>query len=349
MLTLTINTLRFPNNGTILAPITVGLYIKGYYQPDSAYVLIEDAVPVDVNGNITASPLPAVTIDPTLKYVLKAVNELCAFVYTQAVVINPYCPPGYLLSDDESLCSITSTVAATPPSAPEMTVAATNGAYGNFGALIYNPGYNVNGTGTFTQINPANGFWINPTDDTTDAPLNRAGNWVSPALSNQTVGFSVCVNVPANGLYYIGMGVDNYGIVNVDGNNIITQDANAMSTYLNANGFPGIGVAATFKLWHIYPVMLNGGLRVIEVIGTNVGGAAAFGAEIYNLTPAAIAAATSYASMGAGLIFSTKDFIGSNVQIGNMGSGYSCPAGYSLKFCDSPPDCVRVITTPVLY
>lgn len=349
MLTLKINTLKFPNNGIIPNPITVGLYIKGYYSPDSSYILIEDAVPIDINGNVVGSPLPAVTIDPTKKYVLKAVNELCGFVYTQTVVINPYCPPGFLLSTDESVCSMSSTVPATPPSSPEMTVAATNGAYGNFGALIYDPGYNVNGTGTFTQINPANGFWINPTDDTTDAPLNRSGNWVSPVLPNQTVGFSICVNVPADGIYYIGMGVDNYGIINVDGNNIITQDPNAMSIFLSANGFPGIGAACTFKLWHIYPVMLTAGLRVIEVIGFNVSGPAAFGAEIYNLTPAAIAAATSYGSMGAGLIFSTKDHIGGNVQLGSSGIGYSCPAGYSLRYCDSPPDCVRVITTPVLY
>jgi hypothetical protein len=345
MITLIIQRLRFPVL-PLLAPITVDLLLRPFYS--STFTLIEAAVPVDVNGNILASPLPSISIDPTQKYVLRAINDTCDVVYDQDLFINPYCPPGYTLSMDDSFCYLNQQVPATPPSAGENTVAETNGAYTNFGAFIYNPGYNPNGTGTSTQINPANPFWINPSDNTTDGPLNRSGVWATTTLSSQTVGFAVCITVNADTTVYAGMGIDNFGVLNLDGNNIVTQDVNALIAQYNPT-FPGIGPAVTFKIWHIYPIFLPAGTHVLELIGTNVGGPAAIGCEIYNLTPAQIAAATSYASMGAGLIFSSKDYIGMPVQLGSAGIGYSCPTGYSLAYCQSPIVCTRTLTTPILY
>lgn len=348
MLTLTIKNLVFPNNQPIESPITVDLYIKPYYDPDSAYSLIESNVSVDVNGNILASPLPATSIDPTQKYVLKAVNDLCDAEYVQPVIVYPYCQPGYTLSEDGSSCDLTEFTAATPPSSPENTVSQTNMNYSADGAFIYAPGYNNDGTGTSTQITPSNPFWINPTLDTTDGPLNRAGLWVASPGSNQQIGYSVCINAPVDGTYYVGIGSDNYGIINLDGNNIVTQNPTTLAAQYNAM-FPGIGAFVTFRIWHLYPVFLSAGEHVLEVIGFNVSGPAALGVEVYDLTSAELIAATSYAAMGAGLIFSSKDYIGMPVQLGSGGIGFSCPAGYSLKACDSPPSCVRILTTPVLY
>jgi hypothetical protein len=349
MLTLTISQLVFPNNQPLPEAIVVSLSIKGYYEPDSYYELIASDVPVDVNGNILDSPLPSVSIDPTQQYVLQAVNEMCGAIYTQEVIISPYCQPGYTLSDDESVCSLIQTVDATPPTDPQSSVASPNGAYGNFGAFIYEPGYNVDGTGTSTQIPTSNGFWINPTADTTDGPMNRGGLWAPVTTDDdQIVGFSVCVDLPEDTTYYIGLGGDDYCILNVDGNNIITQNPTTLAAQYNGE-FPGIGPAVTFKIWHIYPLALTAGYHVIELIGFNEVLEAAIAAEIYNLTPAEISAATSYAAMGAGLIFSSKNYIGMPLQIANGGYGWTCPSGYSLQYCDSPPSCIRVLTTPVLY
>src|SRR5882672_12263532 len=111
MLTLTISRLRFVNT-PLLIPITVSLYIKEYYS--SSFSLIDSGVNIDVNGNVLESPLPTTTIDPTLMYVLRAVNELCGDVYDQNVIINPYCPPGYELSVDETFCFFQEEVPATP-------------------------------------------------------------------------------------------------------------------------------------------------------------------------------------------------------------------------------------------
>src|SRR5687767_12306997 len=98
MLTLAINKLRFPNNGSISNPITVTLEIKEFYA--ASYTMIGTGINVDVDGTILESPLPSVVIDPPIKYVLRATNELCGFEYTQDVILNPYCPVNYDLSED---------------------------------------------------------------------------------------------------------------------------------------------------------------------------------------------------------------------------------------------------------
>lgn len=367
MLPLTIKKLRFPNNGSVSNPITVGLYIKGYYESDIDYVLIEDNVMISVDGTIQASPLPATSIDPTQKYVLKAVNELCGFEYTQEVVLYPYCPNGYTLAEDASSCIIMDEVAATPPSGSENAVAVSgpnNFSYGIFGTLIFDPGYNINGTGSFTQIPYSNSFWVNgpgypsfPSVSNTAGPLNRAGVWSPTVAAPQTVGFSVCVTIVTPGIYYVGLGCDDFGQISVDGTTILSQDRAALKTYIQANGYTyPVGLdpnQITFNFWYAYPVSLTAGTHVIEIIGNNTAGviaeSASIGCEVYNLTATEMAAATSYAAMGAGLVFSSKDFIGMPIQLGSGGIGYTCPSGYSLKYCDSPPSCVRILTTPVLY
>ncbi len=335
--------------------ITVGLYIKDYY--GGAYSLIEDNVLIDTDGTVLASPLPIVSIDPSQKYVLKAVNESCGFVYEQAIMFNPYCPLGYEMSDDDSYCFYENVVDATPPTNSENTVPATYFTYSCWGALVFDPGYGVNGVGTFTMIPISNPFWINgtgypATGNYVDGPMNRSSLWATTTLDNQTIGFSKCVNVPTSGIYLVAIVGDNIPKISVDGNVIVDMDPVALGNYLDAHGFSGLSAypsEAAFRFWNIYPIMLSAGLRVIQMTCQNTTGPAAIAAEIYNATYADLAAATSYVDLGSKLIFSTKDFIGQPVQIGSGGIGYSCLPGYSLKECDSPPTCIKIVTTPILY
>ncbi len=258
------------------------------------------------------------------------------------------CPIGWTLSDDRSYCYQVNTTVATAPTSPSTAAHSTNTAYGNYGTLIYDPGYAVNGTGTSTLINYSNIFWQNTGANLTDSPLNRNGLWATVTTTNQDIGFSVCLNVPATKTYYIGMGCDNWSKIRVDGATIVDQDPVAMAAYLNSHGYPGVGIDVTFKFWHIYPVMLNAGLRVIELVGHNDTGPAAMGAEIYDATSAEIQAATSYGALGSKLLFSTKDYFGHAIQLGSGGVGYSCPSGYSLVLCDGPAYCKQVLTTPLI-
>jgi hypothetical protein len=349
MLTLTIRKLRFPNNGTISSPITVSLYIKQYYADN--FTLIDTGVNVDADGTITDSPLPTTVVEANEKYVIRAVNELCDFGYEQDLIVNPYCPVNYQMSEDETYCYYEEVTEATPPTASENSVAVNLNRYSVCGSWIYSS-FNVNGTGPSTQISLANTFWRNGPGDcstlgnTTDGPLNRTGLWAVSALTNQYIGFAICLEVPETKTYYIGVGADNLAMIRVDGVTILNQDPTAMDAQYGT-----IISEAPFRVWAIYPVQLVSGTRVVELIGFNsVGGSpnpATLGAEIYDNTSAEIIAATSYA--GLNLLFSTKDYVGQPIQLGNEGIGYTCPDGYSLRLCESPISCVKIITTPVLY
>jgi hypothetical protein len=364
-LTLTISKLRFPSNANISNPITVILEYKEYYS--DSFTVIDTGVNVDVDGAILESPLPTITIDPTLKYVIRATNELCDFQYEQTVIINPYCPAPYTVSDDGTFCFLVEETEATPPTGPENAVAVlgpNNFYYSMFGTLIFDPGYDLDGTGPFTQISYANTFWVNgagypthPSLSDTDGPLNRTAVWSPTVLEPQQIGFSICVDLPETGTYYVGVACDDFGQINVDGTTIVLQDRDALKTYIQANGYPyPIGAdpnQIAFNFWYVYPVEMTSGVHVIEIIGNNtsgsIAGGAAIGCEIYNLTSAEIQAATDYVGMGDGLIFSSKDYVGQPIQIGSGGVGYTCPDGYSLQTCSSPFICRRVLTTPILY
>jgi hypothetical protein len=249
------------------------------------------------------------------------------------------CGSGYSLAPDGSYCYQIDEVAATPPTGgtPDTAVAANYTSYSSYGTYIYDAGFNVDGTGTSTQISSSNPFWINPLENTTDGPLNRAGLWATSALSNQDVGFSVCLNLPETKVYYIGIAGDNRCRIVIDGVVRVDQDVSALSTQYSADA------QITFKVWHVYPVTLAAGPHIIELIGHNDDGAASLGAEIYNNTAAELATATNYSALN--LIFSTKDYIGQPIQLGSDGLGYTCPSGYSLAACEDPVVCRRILTT----
>lgn len=259
------------------------------------------------------------------------------------------CPAGYALSLDGSYCYQTNTTLATPPTSSDITAASPYFNYGAYGSVIYNPGYSIDGYGSFTLINVTNPFWINNPENTTNGPNNRTALWASTGPGvNQDIGFTKCVTLPNDGVYYVGCFADNYIRINVDGTPIVVMNPLTMASYFEANGYPGIGPSVTFYFWHIYPITLTTGNHVIEVIGHNDSGPAGMGAEIYNATSAQIRAATSYGSFGSQLIFSSKDYFGQPVQIGTGGLGYTCPSGYSLVLCDGPAYCTQTLTTPII-
>lgn len=324
------------------------------YRVDGSTTWIQPSSPT--NPTLTNN-YPIIINDNVLYNVRLTTNGVaCAprsMTFNIRAVVNNCCPVGYALSPDGTYCFQTNTTAATPPSSPQNTVAETLSNYTQYGTLIFNPGYNINGTGSFTQISYTNSFWVNGagwpsgSGTTTSAgPMNRSGLWSATTTSNQDVGFTICITVPTGGVYYVGMGADNYASIALDGNVLVQMDPTVISAYLNANGYPGVTVASTFDFWFIYPVTLTSGNHVLTVIGHNVSGPAAMGAEIYNLTSSQIQSVTSYGTMGAGLIFSTKDYIGQPVQIGTGGGGYTCPSGYSLVLCSGPAFCTQTLTLP---
>lgn len=269
------------------------------------------------------------------------------------------CPPTYTMSLDGTYCYKVNTTTATPPSGAENASAVSNTHYSVFGTVIMDPGYGVNGVGSFTQIPYSNPFWVNgpgyptSTGTTSAGPQNRSGVWSSTLAVPQDVGFTVCINITEEGVYYMGIGCDDYAIIRLDGTTVIQQDLVALQTYFVAHGYP-LSDAPSMGLhfWYIYPITLTAGNHILELVGHNsIGtapGSASIGCEIYKLTPTQIAAATSYVDLGAGLLFSSKNYVGQPIQIGSGGVGYTCPPTYSLVLCDGPAYCSQTITTPTI-
>lgn len=262
---------------------------------------------------------------------------------TVASFITCACPSGFDTNANRTLCYKLTTSAPTPPTGgtAATTVTKVLGKYGTFGTIIYPNNFDPTtgvGTGANTLIPLSNPFWVNGPGDgvdrsnTADGPLNRTGLWTSFEGSFQKVGFSVCLNIPTTKTYYVGIGADNIAEIRLDGVTKMTMNDGAMDPYFGVS-------ETTFKYWHIYPIIMAAGPRILEVVGTNYTAVAALGVEVYDATKAEIMAATSYTDLGSKLILSTKDKRGQQIQIGNQGYGYECPSGAALDTCGSSYVC----------
>jgi hypothetical protein len=232
------------------------------------------------------------------------------------------CPPDYVMSSDGLNCNKYDTIPAATPELIQVC-AATHESYGDRFTHIYDPGYNINGTGTGDTIALTNAFWRNTAGPGgIQGPLNRTGVWACPprVIPNNTwIGFRTAVNVPTTKRYYIGMGGDNQTRFKVDGQVVVEQNATIIGNYF------GFGLTDAFTIWHVYPVDLTAGVHYIEMEGLNFGSAASFGAEIYNNTQAELMSATGYTDIDT--VFSSMNARGQFFQVGDVLD--VCPDGYT--------------------
>jgi hypothetical protein len=187
----------------------------------------------------------------------------------------------------------------------------------------YNPGQSLRRIGVQDSLKTKKQTNVAARLSSVRGPLNRCGIWacnLSDELTiNRWIGFSRTINLTATKTYYIGIGADNEFRFKVDGNLIVKNESPSD--------------AENFKIWHIFPVTLPAGQHIIEMQGLNAGSFRSFGAEIYDNTPAQIAAANGYSDLN--LIFSTKDMIGQYFSTDN----YLCPPGYAVNMDSTPPGC----------
>jgi hypothetical protein len=257
-----------------------------------------------------------------------------------------YCPPGYDRVGEN--CQKIVTIPATP--GPTTYIAAPgdkNAAYGSLGANFYN---NITALPfPLTQVGASNfqdaastnltvysgspltaGVW----GSGPNSRLNTVGIWTtsSPNPVNEWIGFTACVDIPTTKTYCIGVAGDNKFRLSVDGTLIVQA--------LNVNVF-------NFNFWHVFEITLTQGFHVFKLEGLNDGGAAAFGAEVYNadsLTLQAFTTATQLQDSNI-TIFSTFNKIGTAFSTG-INSGYTCPPGSTFSDCGSGPSCTVIQTVP---
>lgn len=199
--------------------------------------------------------------------------------------------------------------------------------------------------------------------------LNNAGIWtnLNGTPTCEFIGFSACVDVPVDGVYCIGMAADNATRFSIDSQLIVEIDntctgapceggpGNCPPQTINGISYPsgtcppcstgaGCGNGFPFNYWHVFPITLSAGIHIITLEGKNFCCQAAFAAEIYNATPAQLAAMTTPAQLSAVTIFTTENKTGT-FQSGQF-SGYSCPPGYSLNTCGQSVTCSIIESIP---
>jgi hypothetical protein len=273
------------------------------------------------------------------------------------------CPAGYDPTDDGLYCEKLTVIPATPPTGgggvPVTVKGSVNDSYSNFGALIYQPGYNDHGAGTIQQWLQAPYVWRNLDNTIIDGPLNRCGvEGVTSVPDNEPVGFSIPIVLTETTDVFIAIAGDNKCKIAIDGVIVVDQDPDMIASAIEAQlpVFAGQGIALAFKFWHIYPFTLQAGTRFIGIEGVNYGGPFGFGAEIYKNTATELAAATLKTAYtddpdifplpdnyynNLDLLFTTRSTRTGTFDSG-ITSGYSCPVNYAMDGSTIPPTCVLV-------
>lgn len=319
-----------PQSGNTVQALDDGLFAPAYNKDYKVKVDSTDApdyLKNQIVGGTDGIVSISTTVQSGLLQLLPSINLLCLInalranfqaefcdlvdsckclllIQNLVATIAPACPSGYTLVN--GVCQETISVPATSGSTTYNLQAETNVVWSKGGTIIFKNGFNINGsgpganystdasTGDIDYIYTAN-VWLNgdstPFDGTNTidkGPMNRTAVWSNPYNADTT--FIVPITVPVSKTYYIGLGVDNVGSIDITSpngviTNVLTQDTAAAGSYYLGSG------TWNFDFWNIYPVALTAGLNYITVSGHDTGSAFGFGIEIYDNTPTELAAA----------------------------------------------------------
>jgi len=273
------------------------------------------------------------------------------------------CPAGYTLSSDRTQCIEILTEAATPDGGGSPVLKAQHyqlAVYGENGTVVHKLGFNVDGTwniadptkypNIYTTIPSSNypyantipyssGLWINSVPDISHGRLNISGVWLQGNQSYVgTLGFARQITIPTAGVYYVGVGSDDYGTIKIDGTIIVQQNvANICgANYLHAPSNDGC-----FKYWIMYPVQLTAGVHNFELDTTNVGSDGILGMEVYIGSEATL---IGLSDLSNNLLYSSSSVVnGDSFDIGNF---YCADPTYQLVFEGGVYSCQKILTAP---
>jgi len=255
------------------------------------------------------------------------------------------CPSGFVPTPANDGCEQVSSIPSVfNGTGSTITLGNTSSDYGNYGTYFYpnldtlsNFPLTYNGSGLLldsnsnsinpvTHVSSSNSFWFN-SGNLTDGRLNNVG--ILPIDEPNYAGFAHCLNILSGGTYYIGLASDNDCKFTLNGQVIVN--------FSGSSSF-------NFKRWSIFPVTLQSGSNIIQMLGSNqVGTLGSFGAEIYYPSSfSTLTGATSTASTEANTIFTTKNYVGKTWELG-PNFGYSCPSDYSLNTCTTAYTCSKIV------
>jgi len=247
----------------------------------------------------------------------------------EACVGDCSCPDGFELNAAGDLCErLTTTEAIYNGELLTVCTGSVNANYGAWGARLPDGGTILNS------------FFGEDFGDDNGSPLNTRGIWAcgpdgQPTAQpvNEWIGFSRCLNIAEAGSYVIGIGADNLVRTRLNGQPLFTIDLNNISNALHP-----------YRYMHLLPVTLPAGTNIIELEAMNLGGPAAFVAEIYGPFTAAEVqddASMSVLDYANNVVWSTGDQLGSTFDTGTN-SGWSCEDGAALDLCGDAATCTTI-------
>jgi hypothetical protein len=130
--------------------------------------------------------------------------------------------------------------------------------YSNDAANAYNISAN-------TSVVPSAWYSTGSEAPTWSTFLNNYGIWTGAANSVTTNTYQTNVSFPVNGNYQFNLSVDNYGILYLDGNSILST--------ANGDGFQTVNTTSVY---------VTAGPHTVTVTGTNYGGPAGIATQIIN-------------------------------------------------------------------
>jgi hypothetical protein len=240
-------------------------------------------------------------------------------------------------------CFETLTEAATAPEETlALIVAASSKLWNRGGALVYQEGFNLDGSGTVLANITTPVLWLNGTAQwnqnsdagVTSSRMNAAGVWTSPvAVLNEWIGFSHKMTGVAGQVIHVGISSVNAFKIRLNGEVVVSCPTGQISG------------SEAYNYLHIYPISLRNGDNYIEMFGMNFEDTPGLVAEIYDNTLPELQGAAVEGDLN--ILFSSKDKVGYYNELGSI-YGYSCPAGYSLDISGSPAaySCVKINVTP---
>jgi len=187
--------------------------------------------------------------------------------------------------------------------------------YSDLGSLLYDNDFDLDGSGNSTLLDTA-GLWIN--NDRVSGPLLRSGVWTNTNLTDYWLGFNLCFQINDPKLYYIGLGGNDGVTFKINKTTIIQQNI-------------GTAYSENFRYWHIYPIILNRGENVIQVMGIDTSDGGGFGMEIYDNEVSELRTASTINDLN--IIFSTINKTGQTFDVVYSSgftpstSGYTCESG----------------------
>jgi hypothetical protein len=217
------------------------------------------------------------------------------------------------------------------------------------GALVYSSPEAFSGPlsiwGSNSDVTHPNGF-LNPNLLWGGAYATEAGRfrksviWMDSTLApvDEWIGISKTLELNESKTYRLGFGSTNNIRIKVNGKYLFNTETAPNFPKETYNVFDILTIKREAQAWTVVGLKLPSGKNIIEVEGLTTSSSAPMGIgfEIYDATESELKNMRFESELENVMVFSTKDLIGSNYQLGEV-SGLTCPDGYMLDTSVSYP------------